>query len=86
MPQIIGTNLTLRQGGSLLELPYINKGVPVNLKTEEPNFQLAHIISWGPRSLCSYLKHDLAWNMFCGAMFKGFACASERQHLGYHRL
>ena len=58
----------------------------VNLKTEEPNFQLAHIISWRPRSLCSYLKHDLAWSMFCGAMFKGFACAGERQHLGYHRL
>src|SRR5258708_6209347 len=40
----------------------------------------------GPYSLCSYLKHDLAWSMFCGAMFEGFACAGERQHFGYHRL
>ena len=40
----------------------------------------------GPCPLCSYLKHDLAWSMFCGAMFEGFACASERQHFGYHRL
>ena len=36
--------------------------------------------------LCSYLKHDLAWSMFPGAMFEGFACAGERQHFGYHRL
>lgn len=50
----------------------------VKLNTEEPNFQLAHIIKLGPCPLCSYLKHDLAWSMVCGAMFEGFACAGER--------
>ena len=31
-----------------------------------------------PCPLCSYLKHDLAWSMVCGAKFEGFACAGER--------
>lgn len=51
---------------------------PVKLNTEKPNFQLAPHHQLGPCPLCSYLKHDFAWSMVCGAMFEAFACAGER--------
>lgn len=41
------------------------------------NSQLAHH-QWEPCPLCSYLKHDLAWSMACGAMLEGFARMGER--------
>ena len=50
----------------------------VKLDVGELDFQLAHIIRLGPCPLCSYLKHDLARGMVCGAMFEGFACTGER--------
>jgi len=61
-------------------------GVSRQVEDQRAEFPVSAHHQLGPCPLCSYLKHDLAWSMFCSAMFEGFACAGERQHFGNHRL